>query len=222
MEELLLPHFSMNRCFLESFKYMKDKNVPSIIAVCGWELAYGWDLHLWMRSSRVVRAPDSQCRIVATVLGSITASSDTVESEGRQTCLPEVPLVCLLSLHEPEEEGEEGLPHLPLWYKAHLQQRTHQGRNQLQKIYMLLGYSKNKFSQNGRNMILNLVPLLWSVDCWARICMNCCACERQLLEKLYLYISGVNSWVSLEKLHLYLLLTAVSCWPGFAVNSCEL
>ncbi len=40
---------------------------------------------LWMRSSRVVRASDSQCRMVSTVLDSISpASSDTVESEGRQ------------------------------------------------------------------------------------------------------------------------------------------
>ncbi len=57
------------------------------------------------------------------------------------SCLPEVPLVCLLSLHEPEEEGEEGLPHLPLWDKAHLQQRTHQGGNQLQQMHMSLRYS---------------------------------------------------------------------------------
>ncbi len=37
---------------------------------------------LWSRSSRVVRASDCQCRIVATALGSIPASSHTVESEG--------------------------------------------------------------------------------------------------------------------------------------------
>ncbi len=36
---------------------------------------------LWMRSSRVVRASDSQCRSW-TVLASIPASSDTVESGG--------------------------------------------------------------------------------------------------------------------------------------------
>ncbi len=41
-------------------------------------------LHLHICISRVVRMSDSQCRIVATVLGSISASSDTVESEGRQ------------------------------------------------------------------------------------------------------------------------------------------
>jgi len=38
-------------------------------------------LHFHMRCSRVARASDE----VATVLGSIPASSDTVESEGRQT-----------------------------------------------------------------------------------------------------------------------------------------
>jgi hypothetical protein len=69
----------------------------------------------------------------------------------------------LLSLHEPEEEGEEGLPHLPLWDKAHLQQRAHQGGNQLRRIYMSLRYSdrdliKEMVSQNGRNMILDLFP----------------------------------------------------------------
>jgi hypothetical protein len=37
-----------------------------------------------MRSRPVVRANNNQCRIVATVLGSIPASLDTVESEGRQ------------------------------------------------------------------------------------------------------------------------------------------
>ncbi len=37
-----------------------------------------------MRFSRVARTSYSQCRMVATVLGSIPASSDTVESEGRQ------------------------------------------------------------------------------------------------------------------------------------------
>ncbi len=36
-----------------------------------------------MRSSQVVKASDSQCQS-ATLLGSIPASSDTVESEGRQ------------------------------------------------------------------------------------------------------------------------------------------
>ncbi len=39
---------------------------------------------LGMRSSRVVGASDYINGIVATVLGSITASSDTVESERRQ------------------------------------------------------------------------------------------------------------------------------------------
>jgi hypothetical protein len=38
----------------------------------------GWDVALWMRCSGVARAPDSQC------LGSIPASSGTMESEGRQ------------------------------------------------------------------------------------------------------------------------------------------
>ncbi len=37
-----------------------------------------------MRSSRVVRASDCQCLSRIAVLGSISASSDTVESEGRQ------------------------------------------------------------------------------------------------------------------------------------------
>jgi hypothetical protein len=39
---------------------------------------------MWMRSSRAVRASDYQCQsaIVATVLDSNPASSDTVESEG--------------------------------------------------------------------------------------------------------------------------------------------
>jgi hypothetical protein len=41
---------------------------------------FGWDFVLWMRFSLVVRAPDCPCR----VLGSISASYDTVESEGRQ------------------------------------------------------------------------------------------------------------------------------------------
>ncbi len=58
----------------------------------GWDLA-GWmrssrvwmtSSREWMRSTRVVRASDSQCRIVATVLAPIPASSDTVESEGRR------------------------------------------------------------------------------------------------------------------------------------------
>jgi hypothetical protein len=42
--------------------------------------------HQWMRSSLGVRASDCQCqrRNGPTVLGSIPASSDTVESEGRQ------------------------------------------------------------------------------------------------------------------------------------------
>ncbi len=42
------------------------------------------DILLWMRSSRVVRALTANA-IVATVQGSIPATSDTVESEGRQT-----------------------------------------------------------------------------------------------------------------------------------------
>jgi hypothetical protein len=41
------------------------------------------DKKRWMRSSRVVRASEANA-VVATVLGSISASSDTVESKGRQ------------------------------------------------------------------------------------------------------------------------------------------
>ncbi len=51
----------------------------------------GWDLALWMISSRVGGWDLTEWlerltanAVVATVLGSITASSDTVESEGRQ------------------------------------------------------------------------------------------------------------------------------------------
>jgi len=45
------------------------------------------------------------------------------------SCSPKVPLVRLLSLHEPEEKREESLPDLPLWDQADLQERTHQRRN---------------------------------------------------------------------------------------------
>jgi hypothetical protein len=38
---------------------------------------------MWMKSSRVVRASESQCRS-RNCLGSIPASSDTEKSEGRQ------------------------------------------------------------------------------------------------------------------------------------------
>ncbi len=45
-----------------------------------------WDLAewMWMKSSWVVKASDSQNAKFSTVLGSIIAYSDTVESEGRQ------------------------------------------------------------------------------------------------------------------------------------------
>ena len=40
---------------------------------------------MWKRSiAELVRSSDSQCRTVALVLGSIPASSDTEEFEGRQ------------------------------------------------------------------------------------------------------------------------------------------
>ncbi len=46
----------------------------------GWDLAdSGWNLAEWLEA--VCHAPNVE---VATVLGSIPASSDTVESEGRQ------------------------------------------------------------------------------------------------------------------------------------------
>ncbi len=77
MEELIMPHFSMNRCFLHI--YMKDRKYSQ------YNSSMWMSTSLWIKSSRVVRASDSQSRIVTTVLGSITASSDTVESEGRQT-----------------------------------------------------------------------------------------------------------------------------------------
>jgi hypothetical protein len=41
-------------------------------------------MYLWMRSSQKVRASDLRCRRRNIVLGSIPASSDTLESEGRQ------------------------------------------------------------------------------------------------------------------------------------------
>ncbi len=53
-----------------------------ILHTSGWDLAVcGWDLaELWMRSSRRLAAN----AVVATVLDSTPASSDTVESAGRQ------------------------------------------------------------------------------------------------------------------------------------------
>ncbi len=53
----------------------------------GWDLAEKWlrSSQVWKESSRVIRASDSHCiGEVTTVLGSILASFDTVESEGRQ------------------------------------------------------------------------------------------------------------------------------------------
>jgi hypothetical protein len=50
--------------------------------------------------------------------------------------------------------------------------------------------------------------------------MNYCECE--LLEKLYLYISGVNSCVPLKKLYLYQLPASGEAVPGFAMYSWEL
>jgi hypothetical protein len=60
----------------------------------------------WLRAIRVVRASDSQCcSRKLTVLGSIPASSDTVESEGRQMQL------CLLKgkVREKSHSHELGL-----------------------------------------------------------------------------------------------------------------
>jgi hypothetical protein len=68
-----------------------------------------------------------------------------------------------------------------------------------------LNISKENISQNGRNMILNHIPLLRTAE--LESAMNCCECE--LL--VYLFISAVNSCVPLEKV--------VSVSP---VNSCEL
>ncbi len=52
--------------------------VDEIYPSCAWDLAkYGWDLVEWLERLTANAA-------VATVLGSIPASSDTVESEGRQ------------------------------------------------------------------------------------------------------------------------------------------
>ncbi len=55
------------------------------LAECGWDLAeYGWDLAEcgWDLAEWLERLTANA--VVATVLGSIPASSDTVESEGRQ------------------------------------------------------------------------------------------------------------------------------------------
>ncbi len=65
-----------------------DQPVILYLAKCGWDIAEcGWDLAVWMRSGRVwmwsSRVVISSVK-VATVLGSIPASSDTVESEGKQ------------------------------------------------------------------------------------------------------------------------------------------
>jgi hypothetical protein len=56
---------------------------------CIWQINFGeWDemrsIRVWMRSSQVLIERLKANSVVATVLSSILASSDTVESEGRQ------------------------------------------------------------------------------------------------------------------------------------------
>jgi hypothetical protein len=58
--------------------------LPKLVGVEGWGVMWVRSSWLWVRSSWVVRVSDSQCRLSGSVLGSIPASSDTVESEGRQ------------------------------------------------------------------------------------------------------------------------------------------
>ncbi len=129
------------------------------------------------------------------------------------SCLPEVPLVCLLRLHEPEEEGEKGLPHLPLWDKAHLQQRAHQGRNQLRRIYKSLRYSDRDLIKYKRRKCFHKMT---GTGFW--IMFRCCwNCYQLLWVRTTWEIIPVHVWCS-EQL----------CTAGDAVsdllwvNSCEL
>jgi hypothetical protein len=66
-------------------KLANNANVLLVISLRSWRTQFANSVDeiwpsLWMSSSRVVRAN----AVVATVLGSIPASSDSVESEGRQ------------------------------------------------------------------------------------------------------------------------------------------
>ncbi len=70
---------SFLRCFeRDSYLFKSFGNVVDKSAVsCGWDLACGWDI-----AERLERLTANA--VVATALGLIPASSDTVESEGRQ------------------------------------------------------------------------------------------------------------------------------------------
>ncbi len=94
VENRILPYFRLENC---SNIWRKMKNcffVETLVLLsmytvcvrrfcrwtlksCGWDLACGWDLSYWLEWLTANAE-------VATVLGSILASSDTAESEGRQ------------------------------------------------------------------------------------------------------------------------------------------
>jgi hypothetical protein len=68
---------------LQFYAFQNFKNNPMEIDGHWLKKVFSF-IKMWMRPSRVVRASDSRDGKVETVLGWISASSDTMGSEGRQ------------------------------------------------------------------------------------------------------------------------------------------